>query len=1430
MPRIIIAFLSFLLLVPLGLRSAVTLTTVVMSYKQLVNHYTKPPSVTSLSPTDQVAWLWFLVKNVSVGDDYSVSFYTPAGTILPGATSDFGPETSPGTFCYAVGMDIAGYTAATMPGTWNAYIYNKGSQIYKEPFTISGSAATCTYSLSSSSASVSAAGGSGSFTVTTGSGCTVAASSDVTWITPTVSGSAVNYTVQANTSTSSRTGHITVNGQTFTITQAGAAACTYVLSGSGAASPGITGGTFNVTAPAGCAWTAISNVSWITTTSSGSGNGTVTYTVAANTSTSPRTGTITVGGQTFTITQGGTTGALFTYNGFASAAGLSLIGSAATASTADGTVLRLTPATGSQSGAAYSTTPVTLGNNATFSTRFQFRFSNPGGQDPADGITFVLGTSTTGLGGAGVGMGYQGVGGKSVAIEFDTFDNTGYGLGNDDGNSSNHVSIDTNGALTNTDLTNVYGNGSCGFANGTPAQNPNTVAGCMSNGNLWTANISYDGSLLTVILTDPAEASSFTAINGYAINLASLLGQNTAYVGFTSGTGGGWENHDIVNWTFANTVQSFCTYSLSPSSASPGAAVGTGTVAVTAGTGCAWTATSNASWISVTAGASGTGNGAVSYSVAANTATSSRTGTLTIGGQTFTVTQAASGGGGTVTGNLIQNGDAESTPPGPTTDAAQATIPSWSTDGQIAVTSYAGGAGDLSPTTPGPANRGNNYFAGGPNNVSSKMTQTVDLSPYTAAIDAGTQPYTLDGWLGGFSSQNDNAVVTVTFQNASGGSLGTANIGPVLAADRGGVSELVERTSSGNVPAGTRKMLVTVTFTRTDGAYNDGALDNLSFVLGGGGSTASGVSVYYRFENGTAGATATGNGSIVDSMGNQNGTPSGAVTYSSDVPLSTVAGAANKLSLQLGTSGSVQFPAAFPLNSLTNATLEFYIKPTGTASEMDFLWTRTDSTDANRFNMGVLTGAGGNSIFLDYREPNGTRHPVASITIASSGWTHVAVVKSGNTWTSYANGVQQGQAVTDANPNLPTNTGWTLNARNVNQFAGLLDELRISNSALTPAQFLTPVTAYACTPSLSATSASPGAAQTTGTVTVTAGAGCAWTATSNATWITVTAGASGTGNGTVSYTVAANTGVARTGTLTIAGFTFTVSQASGASTGCSYNVNPTDIHATAAATSSTLLISTNIGCTWTASVSSGVTWITLNPTSGSGSGGVGYSIAANTGAARSTTITVAGTAVTVEQDSSSSCTYTLSSTSSPLIPGIGGVGSVAVTVAGTSCPAWTVATPAVSWVHVAGGSGSTSSGTVSYSVDSNTSSSKRSTTLAIANQNYTVQQDVAPCTYALSSPNSGTLAAGGASGSFQVTAAGPACTWSITLPSDANSQWIHVISALNAMSSGVVSYTVDPNNTTSARSLTLPVTGKNPATTLTYTVSQAAGAANTRFC
>jgi hypothetical protein len=68
---------------------------------------------------------------------------------------------------------------------------------------------------------------------------------------------------------------------------------------------------------------------------------------------------------------------------------------------------------------------------------------------------------------------------------------------------------------------------------------------------------------------------------------------------------------------------------------------GTVTVSPTSGT-CSWTATSNDTWILPTAGWAGKGNGTVSYLVYANTDTTSRTGTMTIAGKTFTVKQKAS--------------------------------------------------------------------------------------------------------------------------------------------------------------------------------------------------------------------------------------------------------------------------------------------------------------------------------------------------------------------------------------------------------------------------------------------------------------------------------------------------------------------------------------------------------------------------------------------------------------------------------------------------------------------------------------------------------------------------------------------------------------------------------------------------------------------
>jgi photosystem II stability/assembly factor-like uncharacterized protein len=133
------------------------------------------------------------------------------------------------------------------------------------------------------------------------------------------------------------------------------------------------------------------------------------------------------------------------------------------------------------------------------------------------------------------------------------------------------------------------------------------------------------------------------------------------------------------------------------------------------------------------------------------------------------------------------------------------------------------------------------------------------------------------------------------------------------------------------------------------------------------------------------------------------------------------------------------------------------------------------------------------------------------------------------------------------------------------------------------------------------------AAADTGTVTVTAAAGCAWTAASNATWLTITAGSSGSGNGTMTYGVAANPASSRSGTLTIAGQTFTVTQ----SAPSAVSLDRTSLNFTATSTGTSFVSATSAQTvhltqsgtgvvTWTAS--STTPWLVVSPTSGSGSG------------------------------------------------------------------------------------------------------------------------------------------------------------------------------------------------------------------------------------
>ncbi len=118
----------------------------------------------------------------------------------------------------------------------------------------------------------------------------------------------------------------------------------------------------------------------------------------------------------------------------------------------------------------------------------------------------------------------------------------------------------------------------------------------------------------------------------------------------------------------------------------------------------------------------------------------------------------------------------------------ETTDPGWTiTSGDPNLVCYTNDGGFPDSSAPG-AQPGNGYFTGGQRG-SSSMTQTVNVAADAAAIDAGTATYNLSGWLGGYSSQNDRADVVATFLNSSGGAVGSTQIGPVTAADRGNTSD-----------------------------------------------------------------------------------------------------------------------------------------------------------------------------------------------------------------------------------------------------------------------------------------------------------------------------------------------------------------------------------------------------------------------------------------------------------------------------------------------------------------------------------------------------------------------------------------------------------------------------------------------------------------
>lgn len=258
-----------------------------------------------------------------------------------------------------------------------------------------------------------------------------------------------------------------------------------------------------------------------------------------------------------------------------------------------------------------------------------------------------------------------------------------------------------------------------------------------------------------------------------------------------------------------------------------------------------------------------------------------------------------------------------------------------------------------------------------------------------------------------------------------------------------------------------------------------------------------------------------------------------------------------------------------------------------------------------------------------------------------------------------------------------------------------------------------------CSYAILPTSNSFPAAGGTGSVSVTAPAGCFWKAIGNDSWILVAPGAaSGFGNGSVDYSVEANASIIpRTGTVTIAGLTFTVMQAG---VPCTFSIAPTGKLFGETGNEASFTVTTATGCNWTASTTDN--WIFIaSEGSATGSGLVNYGVRDNfTGVPRQGVITAGGLTFTVVQDAGThgNCVYVLNPSSS-VFSSPGGNGSVQL-LTGQGC-AWDVTTN-VNWITVTSQIVGIGPSTVTYSVKPNPGGSGRAGVIVIGGQSFSVKQ------------------------------------------------------------------------------------------------------------
>jgi hypothetical protein len=212
-------------------------------------------------------------------------------------------------------------------------------------------------------------------------------------------------------------------------------------------------------------------------------------------------------------------------------------------------------------------------------------------------------------------------------------------------------------------------------------------------------------------------------------------------------------------------------------------------------------------------------------------------------------------------GNLVVNPGAEAAE-GANDSSTQLPLPGWTVESTLTAVKY--GAPDFLTFEDGVRlGGGSNFFAGGPGGAVSAASQVIDVSGAGAEIDAGKVRASFSALIGGYAGQEDSATVAATPLNAAGSGVAPATtLGPVRAAERASTTNLLPRSTTFAVPAGTRAISVRITATRSSGSYNDGYVDNVNLSFGPG-TPVAGKSVAATVVSGKVLVRAAGAGTFV---------------------------------------------------------------------------------------------------------------------------------------------------------------------------------------------------------------------------------------------------------------------------------------------------------------------------------------------------------------------------------------------------------------------------------------------------------------------------------------------------------------------------------------------------------------------------------------